>query len=58
MIMIKLFTWLKTYFNHMESQCLVDFTNFIKINNHLNHLKIYFHLLICCNVHCFYTNIF
>ncbi len=25
------------YSNHMESQCLIDITNFIKIKNHFNH---------------------
>jgi len=36
MIIIKLFTWLTPYFDHMELQCLVDPTNFIKIKNNLN----------------------
>jgi hypothetical protein len=27
----------QTYSNHMESQCFVDTTNFIKIKNHFNH---------------------
>jgi hypothetical protein len=27
----------QTYCNHMESQCLINITNFIKIKNHSNH---------------------
>ncbi len=36
LIIIKLFTWLTKYSNHMESWCLIDTTNFIKIKNHFN----------------------
>ncbi len=36
MIIIKLFTWLTKYSNHMESQCLTDTINFIKLRNHFN----------------------
>jgi len=35
-------TWLVSYCDHMELQCLTDPTNFIKIKNNLNHfLKIF-----------------
>ncbi len=40
----------------MKSQCLIDTTNFIKIKNHVNHLKENLHFLIH-NFTFFATNI-
>ncbi len=34
----------QTYSNHMESQCLINITNFIKTKNHFNHFKSIFAL--------------
>jgi len=51
MIMIKLFTWLTNLFQSMESQCLIDTINFIKIKNHFNHFLNIFAFLLHSDIH-------
>ncbi len=53
MIIIKLSHGSQTYYNHMESQCLEDVTNFRKMKNHS-----IFTFLVQCAIYIFGTNIF
>ncbi len=46
----------QTYSNHMESQCLIDITKFIRTKNHFNHFFSIFSFLIHNDVHFFATN--
>jgi hypothetical protein len=50
MIIINFSHYSQTYSNHIKSQCLVNITNFINIKNHFNHVLVYFHFLIRCNI--------
>ncbi len=47
----------QTYSNHMESQCLINTTNFIKNQNHFNHFSSIFSFFNTCDVHFIATNI-
>jgi hypothetical protein len=51
MIIIKLFIWLTNLIQQMESQCLIDITNFIKIKKIISSIHIaYLHFLVCCDI--------